>query len=49
MALNETNQLDARGSLMSQQLDDKEIQEILKSGTGTSQHAIESYLKRDEN
>lgn len=35
MALNETNHTDARGSLISQQLDDKEIQEILKSGTGT--------------
>lgn len=34
MASSELNQADARSTLMGQQLDDNEIQEILKSGTG---------------
>lgn len=37
MALNESTQADGRSSLMGQQLDDNEIQEILKSGTGTNE------------
>lgn len=34
MASNETNPTNGRNTLMGQQLDDNEIQEILKSGTG---------------
>lgn len=45
MSSNEQNQIHSKNNLISQQLEDKEIQEILKSGTGmiehTSQHTIQ--------
>lgn len=51
MASTEDKQMSAKGSLISQQLEDKEIQEILKSGTDLRQYSqqIEKDLKTVEN
>lgn len=38
MSSNEGNQIHSKNNLISQQLEDKEIQEILKSGTGMMEH-----------
>lgn len=51
MALSEEKAVNQRGNLISQQLEDKEIQEILKSGTDLRQYSqqIEKDLKAVEN
>lgn len=51
MASSEDKQVNSRGNLMSQQLEDREIQEILKSGTDLRKYSqqIESDLKSVEN
>lgn len=51
MALTEEKQANQKGQLISQQLEDKEIQEILKSGTDLRQYSqqIEKDLKAVEN
>lgn len=51
MASTEEKQVNQKGQLISQQLEDKEIQEILKSGTDLRQYSqqIEKDLKAVEN
>lgn len=41
MSSNEGNQIHSKNNLISQQLEDKEIQEILKSGTGMIEHTTQ--------
>lgn len=47
MSSNEGNQNHSKNNLISQQLEDKEIQEILKSGTGMMEHTSYEFCSHN--